>query len=270
MDRRQTIPSLVGAKRALVGMIHVQALPGTPRASMSVDQIVERAVQEARTYRDAGFNALAIENMHDVPYLRRQVGPEVTAVMSVVGREVKRLVPLPLGVQVLAGANHEALSVALAANAQFIRVEGFVFAHVADEGIIESNAGELLRYRKALGAEHVQVFADIKKKHSAHAITADVTLVETAHAAEFFLADGLIVTGVASGAPADPTEVDAVHAAVGVPTLVGSGITPENMPRFAQADGFIVGSFVKEDGLWSNRLDSARTRAVVQAFEELP
>ena len=67
------------------------------------------------------------------------------------------------------------------------------------KGIIESCAGELLRYRRAIGAERVLVFADIKKKHAAHAITADVSIAETAHAAELFLADGLIVTGTATG-----------------------------------------------------------------------
>ena len=89
----------------------------------------------------------------------------------------------------------------IAVGAAFVRVEGFVFAHVADEGLIESDAGALLRYRRAIGAEGVRVFADVKKKHSAHAITADVDLAETAHAAEFFLADGVIVTGAATGEP---------------------------------------------------------------------
>ena len=111
---------------------------------------------------------------------------------------------VPLGLQVLAGANREALAVAFAAGAAFVRCEGFVFAHVADEGLMESDAGALLRYRRAIGAEGVRVFADVKKKHSAHAITADVELADTAHAAEFFLADGVIVTGVATGRPPIP------------------------------------------------------------------
>ena len=123
--------------------------------------------------------------------------------MAVVGREVRRAVPLPLGVQVLAAANREALAVALACGAAFVRVEGFVFAHVADEGLMEADAGALLRYRTAIGAEQIRVFADIKKKHSSHAITADVDVAETARAAEFALADGVIVTGAATGQPAD-------------------------------------------------------------------
>jgi len=110
------------------------------------------------------------------------------------------------------------------------------------------------------------VFADIKKKHSAHAITADVDIVETAKAAEFFTVDGVIVTGLATGEPAEPDEVAAVANAVSVPTLVGSGLTPENMNKFSNADALIVGSSVKKDGLWSNPIDVERTRLLVQAF----
>src|SRR5439155_20052417 len=148
---------------------------------------------------------------------RRAVGPEIVAAMTAIGREIRRAVPIPLGVQVLAGANREALAVAQACGGAFVRVEGFVFAHVADEGLSESDAAELLRYRRAIGAEGIRVFADIRKKHSAHAITADVSLVEVARAAEFFLADGVIVTGTATGREADPREVNEVSAAVGIP-----------------------------------------------------
>jgi uncharacterized protein len=149
-------------------------------------------------------------------------------------------------------------------------VEGFVFAHVADEGLIEAEAGPLLRYRRQIGAEGVRVFADVKKKHAAHAITADVDLAETARAAEFFLADGLIVTGIATGRETDPDDVAAVSGAVGIPTLVGSGLTAENLARYPTAEGLIVGTSAKEDGLWSNPVSPARARALVDAFRSLP
>ncbi len=198
-DRVAAFHARLGAPRALIGMLHVGALPGTPAACDALDRIVDRVMAEARVYRDAGFTALLVENLHDRPYLKGSVGPEITAAMTAVGREVKRGVALPLGVQVLAGANREALAVALACGADFVRVEGYVFAHVADEGVIESSAAELLRYRRAIGAEHVLVFADVKKKHSAHALTADVSIAETARAAEFFLADvkRCILSGIA-------------------------------------------------------------------------
>jgi uncharacterized protein len=270
MDSHRLLDTLFGAPRALIGVIHLDALPGTPAASQSVGAIADKAVAEARIYAAAGFQGLMIENMHDRPYLKGAVGPEVVAAMAVAGREVHRAVPLPLGVQVLAGANREALAVAHACGASFVRGEGFVFAHVADEGLIESSAGDLLRYRRAIGAGEVRVFTDIKKKHSAHAITADVDIVETAHAAEFFLADAVIVTGPSTGRPADPEEVRRVSAAARVPTLVGSGVSAENIRDYAAADGFIVGSSLKEGGLWSGSLDPARAQALVRAFAKLP
>ncbi len=268
MNRSETPRALFGVPRALVGMLHVGPLPGSPghrAAATSIDEQIDRAVAEAETYRAAGFHGLMIENMFDRPYLTSQVGPEVVAAMAVIGREVRRAVPLPLGVQVLAAANEEAIAVALACGASFVRVEGFVFAHVADEGLIEADAGPLLRYRAAVGAEHIRVFADIKKKHSSHAITGDVDIVETAHAAEFALADGVIVTGTATGRAANPAEVEAVASAVRIPVFVGSGITPDNVAAFAMADGLIVGSSVKQRGDWRLPLDLTATKRLADA-----
>jgi hypothetical protein len=112
----------------------------------------------------------------------------------------------------------------------------------------------------------VRVFADVKKKHAAHALTADVDLAETARAAEFFLADGVIVSGVATGRATDPSEVRAVAEAVGVPTLVGSGVTAANVSEYAAADAVIVGTSVKRDGVWSNPVDATRAQALARAF----
>jgi hypothetical protein len=270
MHALDAFQQLFGARRALVGMIHVGALPGTPAAHHSLEKLAQQAVAEARLYRDAGFGALMIENMHDRPYLKGVVGPEIVAAMTAIGREVKREVPLPLGVQVLAGANREALAVAHACGAEFVRVEGFVFAHVADEGLIEASAGDLLRYRRTIGAERVRVFADLKKKHASHAVTSDVSLAETAKAAAFFLADGLVVTGAATGEPAAPADVVAVCEAAALPVLVGSGLSPSNLSAYAAAHGFIVGSSLKQGGVWSNALDRDACVAMGRAFAALP
>ena len=121
-------------------------------------------------------------------------------------------------------------------------------------------------HRAAVGAEHIRVFADIKKKHSSHAITGDVDIVETAHAAEFAFADGVIVTGTATGRAANPAEVEAVASAVRIPVFVGSGITPDNVAAFAMADGLIVGSSVKQRGDWRLPLDLTATKRLADAF----
>lgn len=266
MDTNGTIRSIFGVPRALIGVIHAGALPGTPHSTRTVVEIADAAAAEARIYADAGFDGLLIENTHDRPYLNRTAGPEIVAAMTAVGERVRAATRLPFGVQILAGANLASIAVAHACGAMFARVEGFVFAHVADEGLIEANAGELLRYRRAIGAAGVRVFADIKKKHSAHAITGDVDIGETARAAEFFHADGVIVSGVATGRATDPADVAAVAAAVSIPTLVGSGVTPEHVDSLRAADALIVGSWIKEGGVWHGALDPGRVREMVRAF----
>jgi uncharacterized protein len=246
-------------KVSIIGVIHVDALPGTPKFTGNVSDIIAKARTEAKIYQNAGIHALAIENMHDVPYLKQQVGPEITTAMTAIGYEVKNSTGLPCGIQILAAANKEALAVAQAANLDFVRVEGFVFAHIADEGFIDGCAGELLRYRRQIGADKILVFTDIKKKHSSHTLTADVDIVETAHSAEFFLSDGVIVTGTATGVEANWEELEQVKSAVNIPVLVGSGITFENVDRYlAVADALIVGSYFKKGGHWANGVDAQR------------
>ncbi len=255
-------------KKIICGMIHVAALPGTPENKLSPKEIIKKAVEEARIYKELGITTLAIENMHDVPYTKKP-GPEVTALMAVVGKEIKKL-GVYCGIQILAAANKEALAVAKAAGLDFIRAEGFVYAHVADEGYIESCAGEILRYRKLIGAEETLIFTDIKKKHSSHAITNDVSIEETAHTAEFFLSDGTIVTGESTGTEASVDEVKRVKAVTQNPVLIGSGITDKNLKHFFKhADIFIVGSFVKEKGYWKNELDEVRIKSLVDEFKRL-
>jgi membrane complex biogenesis BtpA family protein len=251
----------------LIGMVHVGALPGTPRAAAPVGEIARRAADEARVLADAGFHAVLIENMHDVPYLRRDVGPEIVAAMTVVGHEVRRAVDVPVGVQILAGANAAALAVAHAIGGSFVRAEGFVFAAIADEGLLdEADAGRLLRTRRAIGAGDVRIVADVKKKHSSHAITTDVDLAETARAAAFFGADGVVVTGGATGEATSIDDVRAVRAAVEVPVLVGSGATPETAGGLLKhADALIVGSALKVGGWWGNALDPERVERFVRA-----
>ena len=253
----------------VVGMIHIAALPGSPRGELPIAGIVNRAREEAAIFREAGVDAVMIENMHDRPYMKGSAGPEVVAAMTVVAVAVKEAFGGPCGIQVLAGANREALAIALAAGFEFIRAEGFVFAHVADEGIIEGCAGDLLRYRREIGAESVDVLADVKKKHSSHAITADIDVAESAKAAEFFLADGVIVTGGATGSPAAVEDVRAVKEATKLPVFVGSGVDVHNVAEFAGiADGVIVGSSLKEEDKWDGALSLARVQALLGVLDQ--
>ena len=253
---------------SLIGMVHVGALPGTPRHEASLEQLAQTAAAEAKVLANAGFDAIIIENMHDAPYVHGdRLGPEIVAAMTRVGTEVASTIDIPIGVQILSGGNRHALAVAQSIGGSFIRCENFVYAHVADEGLLpEAEAGPLLRYRKSIGAERVAVFTDIKKKHASHAVTGDISVADAAHAAKFFGADGVIITGAWTGTPADPGDAKAAKDASGLPVLIGSGVTDTNVREMlGVADGVIVGSWIKDDGLWSNPVSAKKAAAFVAA-----
>jgi len=250
--------------KPVIGMIHVGALPGTPASTQSLAELVALATREAKLYAAGGVDGIGIENMHDVPYLRGSVGPEIVAAMTIIGQAVKTESKLPVGIQILAGANVEAMAVAHAAGLDFIRAEGYVFAHVADEGIIESSAAKLLRYRRMIGAERVQVWADVKKKHSAHAITSDISLGLTAETVEFMRGDVVIVSGNVTGDPPKLADVAEAKSHCRLPVILGSGVDAGNIASFyPAADGFIIGSHFKVDGHWANTVDQRRVESLM-------
>lgn len=255
--------------KAIIGMVHVGPLPGTPfHDGETIELFVARAIDDAKALARAGFDAIIVENMHDRPYVHGdRLGPETTAHMTRLVHEVVNAADLPIGVQILSGGNRHALAVAQATSSQFIRCENFVFSHVADEGLLaEAEAGPLLRYRKSIGAENIPVFCDIKKKHASQALTADLSIGQFAEGAAFFGADGLIITGSSTGHPTSLGDVQEAAKASGLPVFVGSGVNPDDAAGLlTAASGLIVGSFVKRDGLWTNSVDPERAAALVKA-----
>lgn len=254
----------------IIGMIHCRALTGTPKFRNNIKEIISIAIEEAKLYQRAGVDILMIENMHDVPYIKSGIGHEVSTLMTLIGYEIKRATSMRCGIQILAAANKAAIAAAKSADLDFIRAEGFVYGHVADEGYIDANGGELLRYRKYIDAEDIAVFTDIKKKHSSHQITQDVSLVETAKTAEYFLSDGLIITGSSTGHAADLEELEGVKKAVNIPVLVGSGVTIDNVEEYLQvSDALIVGSWFKKDSYWANKIDENRVKTFMDKVKSL-
>lgn len=251
-------------------MVHIEALPGTPKHTKPMQKIIEKSVSEALVLQAAGVDAILIENMHDVPYLRKEVGPEIVAGMTAISVELRKMIHLPVGIQILAGANKEALAVALAANLDFIRAEGYVFAHIADEGFMDSCAGELLRYRKMIGAGHILILTDVQKKHSSHAITADIGIREHVETADYFLSDGIIITGSSTGKEALIDDVEIAYQNTELPIIIGSGITTTNIGKYWNfADAFIVGSWFKFGGDWKNSISIERINEFMGKVAEL-
>lgn len=224
-------------------------------------------ILDAETYVSGGFHGLIIENHGDIPFLKPgEIGHETTTALAVLADRVRRALARPLGISVLANAALPALAVAKASGADFIRVNQWANAYVANEGIVEGEAARALRYRAMIGARDVAIFADAHVKHGAHAIVADRPIAELVRDVEFFDADAVIATGQRTGNAATGEEVDAIRAATDLPVLVGSGVTKDNVVDIlSRIDGVIVASSLKEEGVWWNPVARARVDAFVEA-----
>lgn len=256
----------------MIGVIHALPLPGSPMYDGDpIERVYDHAVAEARRYRENGADGVIVENHGDIPFLKPDdIGPETAAIMAVMTDRVRSAVGGPIGVNVLANAPLVALACAKASGADFIRVNQWANAYVANEGFMEGRAGEATRYRAWIGARDVRIFTDVHVKHGAHAIVADRSLPEMARDAEFFDSDGLIVTGQRTGDSADPEELATFAASTGLPVLVGSGVTRDNIAGiFAHADAVIVASSLKRDGSWWNEVDPESVRDLMNQVREI-
>jgi membrane complex biogenesis BtpA family protein len=250
----------------LIGMIHAAPLPGSPRWDGSMDRVVADALADARALTAGGMDALLLENYGDAPFTPARVEPATVAALTVVAREIRAAFPaVPLGINVLKNDARAALAVACAVGARFIRVNVHAGAVVADQGLVHSDAHGTLRDRRLLGAD-VAIFADVGGKHALPLVPVELEQ----HARDLThrgLADGLVVSGQATGAATPLGDVKRVRSAVpDVPLLVGSGVTPETAAELLSvADGLIVGTWLKRGGHVTSPVDPERVRRLVEA-----
>ena len=261
----------IASLKPVIGMLHLAALPGSPRFGGDVTAIREAALRDADTLSAGGVHGLMMENFGDVPFFPARVPAVVAAHMTAVAFEVRRRFPeLPLGINVLRNDGRTALAVAHAAGADFIRVNVLCGARLADQGILQGIAHDLLRDRAELRAERVRIFADVDVKHSA-ALAARPLADEVDDTIDRGLADALVVSGAGTGKPTDLGKVRAVKGAalaVGkgtTPVFLGSGVTADTIEQFLPvADGFIVGTAFKQGGTATNPVDADRVRELMR------
>jgi uncharacterized protein len=262
------IQTIFGRSKAVIGVVHCIALPGSPGyGGSAVASIYDRAMADADAYVTGGVDALIIENHGDIPFLKPDdLGPETAAHLSIITDRVRNAFNVPLGINVLANGATQALAVAKAGGARFIRVNQWANAYVANEGIIEGAAAKALRYRASLKADDIMVFADAHVKHGAHAIVADRSIAELTRDVAFFHADAVIATGQRTGDVATLEEIDTIRNATTLPLLVGSGVTSENVALIlSRTNGVIVASTLKHDGVWWNPVDINRVKTFITA-----
>jgi membrane complex biogenesis BtpA family protein len=251
--------------RAVIGMVHLRALPGSPRWDGDMAGVARAALDDARALAEGGADALMVENHGDVPFSAGRVDAATVAGMAVAITEIRRHVPLPIGVNVLKNDARSALAVAAATGARFVRVNVHVGAVAADQGILQSEAHDSLRYRRLLGVE-IAILADVQAKHGMPLAPVPIEQ-EARDCYARGLADAVVVSGVATGEPTPMSDLKRVRGAVpDAPLLVGSGALPETVAELLSvADGVIVGTSLKRDGRLANPVDVERVRRLVAA-----
>lgn len=257
--------------RALIGMVHLPPLPGSPTSQLPIQSIAEIACRDARLLAEAGFDAVMVENFGDAPFRANQVDPHTVACMTVVARAVRREVALPIGINVLRNDVRAALAIATVCEGAFVRVNVHTGAYATDQGIVEGKADETLRYRQHIGTRptddpSVAIWADVHVKHASPLLAQRIG--EAAEEAAYRgRADGLIVSGTGTGRPTDLEDLRSVRETVpDKPVYVGSGANLDNIGKLLKfADGLIVGTSVKTDGKTTAPVDVHRATAFVKA-----
>lgn len=263
--KRYTFSDLFGRKKPIIGALHLLPLPGAPLYKGNLAEVIEIAIKEAKIYEKFGLSAICIENFRDFPFFPHYVPPETIAAMTAVGREVKKVVSLPLGVNALRSDAQAALAVATAIGASFIRVNVHMGAVVSEQGVIYGKSHNTLRYRNALQANTL-IFADIGVKHAAP--LADRGLATEAKDAEQRgLADAIIISGPMTGQETSLEDLKITRSHTKLPILIGSGTTPDNVNELLKnSDGAFVGSYFKYEGMAQNLVDPKRVKKFMDAY----
>lgn len=251
----------------IIGVVHLLPLPTSPRWGGSLKTVIDRAEREATALASGGVNGIIVENFFDAPFPKDCVDPAVVSAMSLVVQRLQNLVTLPIGVNVLRNDARSAMAIATCTQAQFIRVNVLTGVMATDQGFIEGQAHQLLRYRRELGSD-VKILADVLVKHARPLGSPNLTTA-VQETIDRGLADGVILSGWATGSPPSLEDLELASAAAnGTPVFIGSGANWENIPQLIQAaDGVIVSSSLKRRGSIDQPIDPIRVSQFVEAMQ---
>ncbi|MFZ9595350.1 MAG: BtpA/SgcQ family protein [Bdellovibrionia bacterium] len=260
----------------LIGVIHLPPLPGAPgsygtQASDCLTSAGFQAVEEAKLFQDAGFEAVILENFGDVPFYKTTVPPETVASMSIIAAALRETLEIPLGLNVLRNDARSALAIAAVTACDFIRVNVLSGVAATDQGMIEGDAATLLRERDRLSAS-VSLLADV---HVKHAVTFSSTQIDLAieELAARSMVDGVIVSGRTTGRLIDFDALKTASAAareLKIPLLLGSGATLEKLPVIAPwVDGMVVSSALRKGNRPGAPLEPKKVKEFARSFHSL-
>lgn len=264
------LKQLFKTNNPVIGVVHLAPLPTSPRWKGKLNEVIARAEQEATALAAGGVDGIIIENFFDAPFVKDCVDPATVSAMTLIVDRLKGMVMLPIGINVLRNDARSAMAIATCTDVQFIRVNVLTGIMATDQGLIEGKAHELLRYRRELGSK-VAILADVLVKHARPLGTPNLT-VAVQDTIERGLADGIILSGWATGSPPTPEDLELASKAAGnTPVFVGSGANWENISQLMQAaDGVIVASSLKRYGKIEETIDPIRVSQFVEAAKSAP
>jgi membrane complex biogenesis BtpA family protein len=263
------LQSLFGVEKPIIAMCHLQPLPGDPLYDRAggLNKVVDLAWEDLRALQENGVDGVMFSNEFSLPYLTR-VRPVTVAAMARIIGELKKNIAIPFGVNCLWDPI-ASLDLAAAVGAKFIR-EIISGVYASDFGLWNTNPGETARHQQAIGAQDVKLLYNIVPEAASY--LAQRKLSDIARSTVFNCRpDALCVSGLTAGAPTDAQALKNVKDAVpGTLVLSNTGCKKENIAsQLAVADGAVVATTFKREGIFENPVDAPRVRSfmdVVQGF----
>ncbi len=262
------IKDVFGADKVAIAMVHLPALPGSPLydESGAMAFVREHTAADLDALQAAGFDAVMFCNENDRPYVFT-AGPEVVAAMAATVGELRSRLSIPFGVDVLWDPC-AALAIAHATGASFVR-EVFTGAYASDFGMWNTAPGQALRYRRQIGASNVRILTNVNAEFAAPLAQRPLELVARG-AQVISLADAICVSGPMTGESVDRSELQTVRDALPDSVVfANTGVNENTVAEILEvADGVVVGTSLKVDGVTWNAVDETRARRFMERVRE--
>jgi len=263
------LDEVFGVKKPVIGMLHLMAMPGDPGfdSTGGMSAIIERARRELHGLQSGGVDAVMFSNEFSLPYLTK-TDPITSIAMARIIGELRSEITGPFGVNVL-WDGIASIELAMATGASFVR-EIFTGVYASDFGLWDTNVGKAARHRASLGAQGVKLLFNIVPESATYLAHRDIVdLTKTTVFAT--LPDALCVSGLTAGAATDTQILTQVKGAAGdVPVFVNTGVRAHNAKdQLSVADGAVIGTFFKKDGVFENEVDQSRVVELMSVVKEM-
>jgi membrane complex biogenesis BtpA family protein len=257
------LDEVFAVRKPVIAMLHLAALPGDPEFDNKggIAAVIARAHEELEALQSGGVDGVMISNEFSLPYLTKTEPITAITMARIIG-ELLPEIRVPYGVNVL-WDGRASIDLAVATGAQFVR-EIFTGVYASDFGLWDTNIGEVARHRTRVGGAGVKLFFNIVPESATYLADRDLESI-TRTTVFATRPDAICVSGATAGSPTDSEAVRVVKQAAGaVPVFVNTGVRADNVAAELEiADGAIVGTYFKKDGVFENRAQRPRVEELI-------